>query len=206
MLTLLSTLFGLLGSLLPSIVNIFQKKVDYAHELEIKRLEYDAAREGLLIQKDIADYESMVNEGESVRDHDNDIEYKGFWADVRASIRPVITYAFFILFVGIKVAAFSVMVDKGVTPSDLLILVWDSETMAIFGAIMGFWFGSRAIMKFSEIYSREIPSVPSMISPAPLPIPLPMNPINDKTTGKEIKKPAVKNKGKKKPIRPLSDK
>lgn len=207
MLTLLSTLFGLLSSLLPTIVNIFQKKVDYAHEIELKKLEYEAARDGIFAQQEMADYRAIVNEGESVRSHDSDIEYPGFWSSVRASIRPVITYAFFIVFVGVKLAAFAVMVDKGVTPADLLNLIWDEETMAIFSAIMGFWFGSRAIMKFNDIYYRDIPPAPSVVLPIPLP---PMRPNNDSSTGTTtsnvVTKPNNPGKKKKKPIRPLSDK
>lgn len=157
MITLLSTLFGLLGSLLPNIVNIFQKKQDYQHEINLKKIELDAAREGLLLQRDMAEIRADAVEGQSVRQHDSDIEYTGFWAALRASIRPVITYSFFIVFVGIKIAAFVIMVQKGVPATELLTLVWDGETMAIFSAIMGFWFGSRAIKKFKDKNGNYVP-------------------------------------------------
>lgn len=149
MITLLSTVFGLVGSLLPNVIKIFEKKQDYAHELALKRLEYDAAREGILLQQQVEAIKADTIEGESVRKHDIDVEYTGFWAALRASIRPVITYSFFILFCGIKIAAFIVLINRGASPTELLSLVWDSETMAIFSAIIGFWFGSRAIEKFS---------------------------------------------------------
>lgn len=153
MITLLSTIFGILSSVIPSIVNIFQKKLDYAHEIELTKLKYDAAREGLVLQLDIEGLKADVSEGESVRDHDSDIEYQGFWGALRASIRPVITYSFFFLFCGIKISAFVVLVERGATPTELLSLVWDTETMAIFSAILGFWFGSRAIQKFNSLYN-----------------------------------------------------
>lgn len=150
MITLLSTIFGIFGSLLPNIVKIFEKKQDYAHELDLRKLELNAAREGIVLQQQMEAIKADTVEGESIRRHDIDIEYTGFWAALRASIRPTITYIFFLLFVGIKVAAFVVMVDRGSTPTELLTLVWDNETMAIFSAIIGFWFGSRAIEKFSD--------------------------------------------------------
>jgi hypothetical protein len=31
--------------------------------------------------------------------------------------------------------------------NDLMPLIWDDQTSAIFGAIIGFWFGGRAIEK-----------------------------------------------------------
>ena len=153
MITLISTIFGVLSSLLPNIVNIFQKKLDYAHEIELTKIKMDAAREGLVLQLQVEEIKADIAEGESVRKHDIDIEYKGFWGSLRASIRPVITYAFFFLFCGIKIAAFVVLVQRGATPTELLTLVWDSETMAIFSAIIGFWFGSRAIEKFNTLYN-----------------------------------------------------
>jgi hypothetical protein len=151
MITLISTIFGVLSSLLPNVIKIFEKKQDYAHEIALTKLKMDAAKEGLLFQLQMEEVKADVAEGESVRKHDSDIEYSGFWAALRASIRPIITYAFFALFVGIKIAAFVVLVQKDATPSELLSLVWDSETMAIFSAIIGFWFGSRAIEKFGAV-------------------------------------------------------
>lgn len=153
MITLLSTIFGILSSVIPSVINIFQKKLDYSHEIELTKIKMDAAREGIILQLQVAGIKAEIAEGESIRRHDMDIEYKGFWGKVRASIRPVITYSFFVLFCGIKISAFVVLVDRGATPTELLMLVWDNETMAIFSAIIGFWFGSRAIEKFNNIYT-----------------------------------------------------
>jgi hypothetical protein len=153
MITLISTIFGVLSGLLPNIIKIFEKKLDYKHEIELTKIKMDAAREGLVLQLQVEGLKTDIAEGESLRKHDSDIEYTGFWAALRASIRPVITYAFFIVFVGIKVAAFWVLVERNATPTELLTLVWDNETMAIFSAIIGFWFGSRSIEKFSNFYT-----------------------------------------------------
>lgn len=153
MITLISTIFGVLSGLLPNIIKIFEKKLDYKHEIELTKIKMDAAREGLVLQLQVEGLKTDLAEGESLRKHDSDIEYTGFWAALRASIRPTITYAFFIVFVGIKVAAFVVLVQRNATPTELLTLVWDNETMAIFSAIIGFWFGSRSIEKFSNFYT-----------------------------------------------------
>jgi hypothetical protein len=153
MITLISTIFGVLSGLLPNIIKIFEKNLDYKHEIELTKIKMDAAREGLVLQLQVEGLKADSEEGESLRRHDSDIEYTGFWGALRASIRPTITYAFFIVFVGIKVAAFIVLVDRNATPTELLTLVWDNETMAIFSAIIGFWFGSRSIEKFSNFYT-----------------------------------------------------
>lgn len=153
MITLISTIFGVLSGLLPNVIKIFEKRLDYRHEIELTKIKMDAAREGLVLQLQVEGLKADTSEGESLRKHDSDIEYTGFWGALRASIRPTITYAFFALFVGIKIAAFWVLVERGASPTELLTLVWDSETMAIFSAIIGFWFGSRAIEKFGNFYT-----------------------------------------------------
>jgi hypothetical protein len=162
MITLLSTIFGVISSLIPNIIKIFEKKLDYKHELDLTKIKMDAAREGLVLQLQMEEIKADTLEGESIRKHDSDIEYTGFWAALRASIRPTITYAFFIVFVGIKIAAFWVLVERGTPTSDLLLVIWDGETMAIFSAIIGFWFGSRAIEKFTK-YSASNNSIPTLV-------------------------------------------
>lgn len=161
MITLLSTIFGVISSLLPNIIKIFEKKLDYKHELDLTKIKMDAAREGLILQLQIEEIKADAFEGESLRKHDSDIEYTGFWGALRASIRPTITYAFFLVFVGIKIAAFWVLAKQGTPTADLLLVIWDSETMAIFSAIIGFWFGSRAIEKFTK-YSSSNNSIPTL--------------------------------------------
>jgi hypothetical protein len=54
------------------------------------------------------------------------------------------------MFVIIKGSAAYVMIQNGNDIPTMLQAIWDIETMAIFGSIMGFWFGSRAIEKFRK--------------------------------------------------------
>nr|VFK48440.1 MAG: hypothetical protein BECKTC1821D_GA0114238_106110 [Candidatus Kentron sp. TC] len=67
---------------------------------------------------------------------------------LRASVRPIITYAFFILFATVKTAALFKLLDQGVDLTSGLIAVWDVETQALFAAVMSFWFGQRALAKY----------------------------------------------------------
>ena len=71
------------------------------------------------------------------------------WVDgLRASVRPVITYAFFLLFTTVKVSALYVLVvDQGIEFVVALPQIWDPETQALFAAVMSFWFGQRALAK-----------------------------------------------------------
>jgi len=70
---------------------------------------------------------------------------------LRSSVRPVITYAFFTTFVVIEglVLYHALYTDK--TPAlDVLPVIWDEGTSALFAAVLAFWFGSRAMIKYTR--------------------------------------------------------
>jgi len=172
MIALLSTIFGLASSVFPSIVKLIEKSQDHRYELELTKLKIDAATKGLEINSIIESAKADVEEGKSLREHDTYSNGNEFLDNLRASIRPVLTYFFFILFCGIKIAAASLMFEQGRNPVEILNAVWDVYTTAIFGSIMGFWFGSRAITHLTTIYTKN----PSMF------------PINNSTNTTVVKK------------------
>ena len=70
------------------------------------------------------------------------------WIDgLRGSVRPVITYCFFGLFVFVEVAAYLSLTAAGVSGLDAVNAVWDEDTKALFAAVISFWFGGRAIAR-----------------------------------------------------------
>jgi hypothetical protein len=143
MIAILTTLFGFFSGLLPSLVKILELRVQKNYELEIVRLQLEAAKANVELT-------SVVDEGKSLRQHDAAITVSGPMETLRASIRPVLTYSFFTLFCVVKMIAASFMLSHGYDAIQTLNAVWDVYTMAIFGSIMGFWFGSRAISKMND--------------------------------------------------------
>lgn len=150
MLALLSPIIGIFGSLLPSFVRLFEKKMDYAHDLEITKLRLDAAEKNIKMEIALEELKADVEEGESLRSHDMSIAYTGFFAALRASIRPVLTYLFFFLFVAVKLSAAISMFYAGFGVVEILNAVWDVETMALFSTMLAFWFGSRSLEKMEN--------------------------------------------------------
>ena len=68
------------------------------------------------------------------------------WIDgLRGSVRPVITYAFFGLFMFVEVSAYLALTASGISALNAVQLVWDDQTQALFAAVISFWFGGRAI-------------------------------------------------------------
>lgn len=149
MLTLLSPLIGIFGSLLPNIVRIFERKQEMNHEIQLTKIKLEAAKENAKLELDTANVKADVDEGKSVRDHDSSLDGGKYINTLRASIRPVITYMFFLLFIAVKIAAAYVMIKNGQSVPDMLKAVWDQDTMALFSTIIAFWFGARVLEKMN---------------------------------------------------------
>ena len=67
--------------------------------------------------------------------------------DLRASVRPVITYGFFLLLVLIDVLIFIHGFTHDASFKDLAEMLWDEDTRIMFAAIITFHFGGRAFGK-----------------------------------------------------------
>ena len=67
--------------------------------------------------------------------------------NLRGSVRPVITYGFFFLLVGIDGVLAYKGLSSGVDFNILADQLWDDETQALFAAIISFHFGGRAFGK-----------------------------------------------------------
>ena len=147
MLALLSPLFGILGSLLPSIVRIFERKQEIKYELELTKIKIDAAERQADLNFNVEVVKADAQSRQSALDHDKSLDGGIFINALRASVRPVVTYVFFITFLAVKVSAAYVMLSTGQSVPAMLDAVWDVETMALFSTIIAFWFGSRTIEK-----------------------------------------------------------
>jgi len=140
LLTVISTFVGFLGSIIPKLITVWEKKVDYEFQLQITEMQSKAALDTQAIKSD-------ADEAESLRVHDAALSGGKFVDSLRASVRPVITYIFFGLFVTVKVAAVYVLIHAEVAPLEILRAVWDAETMSLFATIVAFWFGDRFFAK-----------------------------------------------------------
>ncbi len=169
MLALLSPLFGILGSLLPSIVRIFERKQEIKYEIELTKIKLEAAERQADLQFHIEGIKSDSQSRQSALDHDKSLDGGKFINALRASIRPVITYTFFFVFIAVKLAAAYVMLSTGQSVPEMLNAVWDVETMSLFSTIIAFWFGSRVIEKQDRI---QQPQVNVKISSSPKTTPL----------------------------------
>ena len=171
MLTLLSTLLSFLMGGLPKILDFFQDRQDKAHELDMARMqterELQLAKEGYIAQAKVEEIkleqiqtqtaaevkqtlmQAQQAEMQAVYAHDMSLnEGTSQWMhNLRASVRPVITYGFFMLLVFVDIGGFWYGWYKDVAFDKLLDMLWDAETQALFASIIAFHFGGRAFGK-----------------------------------------------------------
>lgn len=171
MLTLLSTLISFLMGGLPKILEYFQDRADKQHELQLAQMqierELQLRKAGFEAQERVEHIrsEQLQNEATSnanlavigaqqaemqaIYAHDTALnEGTSQWMkNLRASVRPVITYGFFFLLVFVDVAGFWYGYYMSVPFNDLLEMLWDSDTQALFASIIAFHFGGRAFGK-----------------------------------------------------------
>ena len=148
MISLIGTLIGFGTSIVPEVLGYFKQR--QANEQELLMMEAKAKYADKLSELKIKelDAQAEIEETKGLSAHDSGIDAGGFVNGLRGSVRPVITYAFFLLFCTIKgVTLYAMVTTSGMDLSAGMLAIWDPETQAIFSAIVAFWFGNRAMSK-----------------------------------------------------------
>ena len=162
MLSLISTLGGLLISGLPSVLGFFQDKSDKAHELELAKMQtereiqmmergFAAQQKVEEIRTDQIEMQTAAQMQNAALDHDKKVmERASTWVvNYVGTVRPTVTYLFVLELVAINAwLAWNLFKMPGLITSvnDLSVigeLIFSSDEMAMLGGIIGFWFGSR---------------------------------------------------------------
>ena len=162
MLSLISTLGGLLISGLPKLLEYFQNKADQKHELALAQVQTERelalAAAGFAAQARVeeirTDQVAMQTDAqmtEAALKHDEKVlEKASQWvANYVGTVRPTVTYIFVAELVAINIFMCVYLwnnpqliqsIDDVIKYSEL---VFSSDEMAMLGGIIGFWFGSR---------------------------------------------------------------
>ena len=160
MITLLSTLMSFLAGGLPKLLSFFQSRADNSHELEMAKLQNERelalAAQGFASQErieeiktDQVEMQTQAQERVALYEHDAKIgEGASTWIiNLRASVRPVITYIFVLELVAVNVAGFWYGYYTGTPFAQLLEKVFSADEMQILSSIVAFWFGTQAFKK-----------------------------------------------------------
>jgi hypothetical protein len=160
MLTLVSTLLGFASGGLPKVLDFVQDRGDKKHELALmaaqRERELALAKEGFIAQAAVEEIkteqiamQTQAQEKLAMWAHDAKIgEGASTWViNLRASVRPVVTYIFVGLLVVVDIAGIWYAYSTGVAFAEAMDMVFNDDEMAILAAIIAFWFGSQAFNK-----------------------------------------------------------
>lgn len=173
MLSLISTLGGLLISGLPKLLDFFQSKADQKHEQELAKLANERdlamAKEGFLAQQKVEEFrteqvamqtQAQMAQAESemikgAQEHDKAVLAKAStWvANYIGTVRPTVTYLFIFELIGINIwiALYGWTHPELMQNMDDFIkftdVIFTTDEMSMLGGIIGFWFGSRGWQK-----------------------------------------------------------
>jgi len=166
MLSLLSTLGGILLGGLPKLLDYFQSKQDQKHELALAKAQSERelalAAQGFAAQAKVEEIRSdqiaMQTEAamtQGAQEHDKKVlEKASKWvANYIGTVRPTVTYLFVLELLAINgfLAYYLWSHPELIKSIDDVIkyseLIFSSDEMAMLGGIIGFWFGSRGFKK-----------------------------------------------------------
>lgn len=156
MLSILSGILGFATSGLPSVLKFFEQKGDNAHEQAMAKLEMERAlamaEKGFASQEKIEEFktdqvemDTYAKERVALYKHDEKhAQQASTWViNLRASVRPIITYIFVFIFLFADIVGLWWAMQTGVDFATAMHIVISQEEMAIISSIIGFWFGSR---------------------------------------------------------------
>ena len=151
---ILSTLVGFLSSALPDFFRFLQDGRDKKHEKDLLLLQMEHQKQGhqaklaeIELQADIADSSAV---GSRVQQSLVNIPWVDAW---NGTVRPFYAYAFFILYALVKYSQWVLLISpelpwqEPLTYSQALVSIWTQDDMALFAAIVTFYFGQRSFHK-----------------------------------------------------------
>ena len=160
MMTLVSTFLSFLAGGLPKILSIFQDRQDKKHELALvaaqKERELALAERGFIAQARVEEIkleqiqtQTAAEEHQALYSHDVEIG-KGasqWMINLRASVRPVVTYIFVLELVALNIAGVWYAYTTGIPFAVAMENVFSDDEMLILSSIIAFWFGTQAFGK-----------------------------------------------------------
>ncbi len=168
MIALLSTLAGFFSAGLPEILKLFREGKDRAHEIALLHMQMQFEREKRHAETEVRTAESL-RQLQAIEVRADSVETRALnarvkdsvvgvaWVDaLAASVRPVLTYGFCLIYAAVKIAQFHVLMHPAlpwqeISVQQALVLLWTQDDVALFTAIIGFWFGQRAIVRSRKV-------------------------------------------------------
>lgn len=155
MMAAIAAILGFLSSVAPLAIQYFSLKENNAQAIRLEELRQQGEREKTAGQVDIANVQADIEQGKHLYDFGSGSSGYKFIDAFSVSIRPYITWVFFHFYLLMKASLFVYGVNRGYDLGQIVKLLWDDTDSSLFGAIMGFWFGNRVIMRSQQMAATQ---------------------------------------------------
>jgi hypothetical protein len=166
MITGIVAILGAITGMVPAIMQWLTLKANNAQQLALAQLQMQAAKEGGALQIDLANSQADIKQADHIYEFASGASGNRFVDALAIFVRPYITLIFFHLWIFLEVCLAVYGVNSGYDLGQLAKLVWDDNTSAIFGAIMGFWFGDRMMMRGAQRMAATLAVSPTVTATA----------------------------------------
>jgi hypothetical protein len=142
--TIVGGCLGFAAAIAPTIIDIIKSTFDHKQALERNQQSIDAAAAGITaaIDANTMAVRALAVQPDCPSVLDKCVEF------IRSTVRPVITYLFFGLFLLVKTTGLvKGLFWEHISVITLLPALWDTETSSLFAAVISFWFGSRSVKR-----------------------------------------------------------
>jgi hypothetical protein len=153
--TLLGGVFGGLLRLAPEALKFFDSKNERSHELRMLEAEMkfaqvkgEIAMRQTEAQMQVAEISAMT---EAIKEQSATAQAAGkIVSAISALVRPLVTYIFVLLYVSVKIAAYSLAIAQGGDWKELLVSSWNDDDMSTMTMLLTFWFTGRIFERTSK--------------------------------------------------------
>ncbi len=156
MLTIIASIVGFLGSLVPDVMRIISESKEKSHELKMLDMQ-------IQIQKQKRNDQNVTRlEEAKMRQATKETKFlygtyysnNKFIDALNASVRPVLAYSFFLIYVASKVMQFFILdaqtADFIIKMEEAIKLLWAEEDQVIFAGVISFYYGQRSFAKLKK--------------------------------------------------------
>lgn len=140
-------ILGAITGLVPALMQWLTLKANNEHQREMAELQIEAKKQDVALQVDLANAQADIRQADHIYAFASGASGNRFVDAMAVFVRPYVTLVFFHLWLFLEVCLAIYGINTGYDLGQLVKLVWSDETAGIFGAIMGFWFGDRMMLR-----------------------------------------------------------
>jgi len=149
MITLLASITGFIGSMLPEILKIYNDRHTRKHELEVIDRQIAQGQHIDIVSLDkLTGAQCTAEQASLYATYNTGV----CWVDaLNGSVRPMLAYSFFSIYACVKLIQYKAIVSTAHVV-EYVDIIWNVDDQAIFAGIISFYFGQRTFNKLRRQY------------------------------------------------------